>query len=419
MSVRGFQPYKLMAALEKIRESHSLKQRVRPAFSEEQLQELLERIEQAPAKELPILASELSRREIQALAEYFPGNKWSKNANKLVVVLACRMNQALYQNLWEGWQNFPENGAALRLLAMPEPSWRPPQFPLDGPTLLEWTKHVLEDGRVSESLYREINRDFISHGTGVPASTFESAFQKSPLRTETALYHRCRNVYLATASISTLEVEGDSVIVDAIRHSMGTPYGEAIMRNVLHQPMDRLKRFRIPQSIRISPDRYYANLAGTFSQLESHYGTPLESRFGADKAAYEAYLYWYNVNYIRKGFGKDADTRRAEFWLRYVASLKAVPGRLRKKQFVIMDFGQYVAVESEVMGTLYIFPSDIYEGKIRGLIEVESETYAKSHMKRIYESDPRNIFKQIHTPNKWQGAVRFALMERNIRPTEF
>lgn len=140
-----------------------------------------------------------------------------------------------------------------------------------------------------------------------------------------------------------------------------------------------------------------------FSVFYRHFRDPDRSRFpeGADRA-YENYLYWCNYERLISSFNREQDPRRINFWKRYLTQCKMT--QYRKSQFLVMDFGNYVAVESETIGTLYFYGNKYFREIVLPVLIKEKKNTAKSWMKN--ESIPAYAKRHI---GQWETDVLFRM----------
>ena len=97
-------------------------------------------------------------------------------------------------------------------------------------------------------------------------------------------------------------------------------------------------------------------------------------------------------------FSKEQDPRRINFWKQYLARCDV--RQYKTSQFLVMDFGNYVAVESEIMGTLYFYEKQYYQKEVMPILGREKKNYVKSWMKNYsYPS-----YTKIHN-GQWETDV--------------
>ena len=122
------------------------------------------------------------------------------------------------------------------------------------------------------------------------------------------------------------------------------------------------------------------SIGSPFPVFYRQFSEPKRSRFPYDAyRAFENYQYWCNYERLIASFNNEQDPRRIDFWKRYLTICKLT--QYKKSQFLVMDFGNYVVVESETIGTLYFYEKEYFQNKVLSVLEKENKAIAKSWMK--------------------------------------
>lgn len=376
--IKTYTPNALIAETQEVIKQHPVDGSVHAELSDLELRELLNRICKCAKEKLPVIALTLSKRQNLALAGYFPHNKYNKPEENIAAVLSLNMTPRIFQILFDGWQSFPRNYHLFRTLVENDTkAKRPQKLSVPIGRMNDWMKLWLSE----QDYFKAIQ----CYAVGDSGSNllFSERYKKSGLNPKSSLYINCYSAYLCDCSMKEYRAEGDALVSFGIRQAVNQTTGKAIMLNLLSKGEK-------------SHDDLIA-FARCYREIFNQYRTPRRESFPTMET-YRTYVWWYNYHMIVEGFNKDADRKRVEFWSQYLE--KCTVSRLKKQQFLFMDFGKYVAVESEVMGTLYFYTKPYFEGTVKTYLALHTSQEGKSWMKNYSAS----VYDKAHR-GYWQGEV--------------
>lgn len=380
--IKVYMPNELIAAAQQVFKAHPTDGKSYEALSDSKLRELLDRVCNCPKEKLPVLALTLSKRQNMALCRYFPQNRFHKPEDNIAAVLSLNMDGNLFEILFKEWENFPRKRSLLHLLAEHDKEeYHSERIPVKTGQFQKWeTLFDYEEG------YYAVIREYVVPDPK-PGTLFAEQYGEKGFRSNTPLYIQCYASYLSQCSIDEYSVEGDQLISRAMNQAMLPAMSQAIMLNLLCRE-----------------EKQYADLkpfSACYRTVFRCFGVPDRGKFPSE-VTYRTYLWWYNYQMIVQGFLNDADQRRVQFWSQYLQHCTVT--RLTRQQFLFLNFGQYYAVESEVMGTLYFYKKDYFERRVKAYLSTHTAQEGKSWMKNNSEKE----YKKTHR-GYWEGEVPYMM----------
>lgn len=379
--IRTYMPNALISAGLEVAKKHPLDGTVNNPLTEEELKALLKLITETPSARMSSLAETLTGREIAALCDYFPKASNMHVINKVSQALSLIMKASLYSRLMMSWQQFPTNRNLLKLLS-------------ENASVGAEAGSTIAAGKF-ETWYQLSDQptDYLSDVTkyifalSKSRSGLADAFRKAGLKKNSTLYQCCLGQHMSECTFDELIRYSDVDINNCIKNGIVLEMRNGIILNLL--------------SCGKNDRRNLLKFHHCYRTIYGKLGIPERSKFGAEnQQAYVNYLWWYNYKTLEEGFNHDADKRRINFWSNYMDRCNVT--RLRSKQFIIMDFGNYSAVESETMGTLYFFENDYFHENVFRYLQYHKAAESKSWMKN-YSS---YSYKKTHL-GRWEAEVPF------------
>lgn len=376
--IKSYTPNALIAATQQVIKRHSLSGNPPQMLDQAQLKELVKYICNSPMERLPAIALSLSKRQNTSLAMYFAKDQQEITVQKIGYVLRANMNTRLFVILAEEWQSYPRNRELLKLLEQSDtPENHPKDYPIKRGMFRSWLNNWEPVGRYYKSIQKHIvpNTDEHEH--------FADLYGRYGMHMREPLYTQCFAAYLMDCSMNAFVTEGDRLVVTAMEQVSFVQMANGILNNLLEKAA-----------------RNYRELAAfreCYQYAYRRFQTPERSKFPSE-AAFLTYQWWYNYQILVEGFNRDADQNRVKFWSQYLD--RCTVTRLRRQQFLFMNFGKYYAVESEMMGKIYFYSTDYFESVVRLQLVKCNASEGKSWM---YNSS-RPAYSKAHQGN-WQSEV--------------
>ena len=384
--IKYFVPNALMKTASEIKVEHS-KKGARNALTDQELVALIERVNNTRYSALQLLALTLTPREKLALASYYPGNRFNKILEKLSLVLKHCMTVQIFDILAQGWQNYPRNKSLLWLIseyASEEQYYN--ILRIQPQEYINWKVSFDNPDKYYSDILKTIHSG---------ESSLHDGFRNRRMKTDSVLFDECVGMFMASCSWNELMKEGVPEVMRVIDKAHSRQKAKSIMLNALE------KAEYVGKDNTILVFRSEANhlIESPFSVFYKIFGEPKRERFPKDAdRAFETYKYWHNYELLIASFNKEQDPRRVNFWKQYLARCDV--RQYKTSQFLVMDFGNYVAVESEIIGTLYFYEKLYYQKEVMPILEREKKNYVKSWMKN--HSYP--TYTKVHS-GQWETDV--------------
>ena len=385
--IKTYMPNGLISAGRTIAKQHPLNGIGSRKLTEKQLKALLEMIYKTSKERLPSLAETLTSHEINALCDYLPKiSRITKSSYKLILVLKQIMKPFIFSRLIEMWQNYPNSRSLLLLLALTDTADnRVENSKISVGQFKKWFKI----GEESANYYFDLIRYVFKMSKG--SSSLQNAFEEVGLKNKTPLYMCCVVEYLSYCEMPVFVNEGDVMVNNCMRNAPSTQARTAIIYNLLKRGSNQ--------------KRQLMSFHNCYRTIYRMFGIPDRDDFGKEHLeAYYTYRWWYNYKSIEEGFNHDADKRRIDFWMHYLDRCEI--SRLKPQQFIIMIFGQYCVVESEIMGTLYFFETDYFNKHVLFQLKHYNAAGGKSWMK----NNSRYVYKKTHA-GRWEAEVPYKMSQ--------
>ena len=384
--IKYFVPNALMKTASEIKVEHS-KKGARNVLTDQELVALIERVNDTKFSALQLLALTLTPREKLALASYYPGNRFNQILEKLSLVLKHCMTVQIFDILAQGWQNYPRNKSLLWLISdfASEDNYynilriRPQEY-------INWKVNFDNPDKYYSDILKTIHSG---------ESSLHDCFRNRRMKTDSVLFDECVGTFMASCTWDELMNEGVPEVMRVIEKAHSSQKAKNIMLNALEKAEYVGKNNTI---LAFSSEANHL-IESPFSVFYKVFKEPKRERFPEDAdRAFETYKYWHNYELLIASFNKEQDPRRVNFWKQYLARCDV--RQYKTSQFLVMDFGNYVAVESEIIGTLYFYEKLYYQKEVMPILEREKKNYVKSWMKNYsYPS-----YTKIHN-GQWETDV--------------
>ena len=226
-------------------------------------------------------------------------------------------------------------------------------------------------------------------------SSLHDCFRNRNMKTDSVLFDECVGMFMASCSWGELMTEGVPEVMRVIERAHSRQTAKNIMLNALA----KAEYVGKDNTILVFSSEANHLIESPFSVFYKVFREPKRERFPEDAdRAFETYKYWHNYELLIASFSKEQDPRRINFWKQYLARCDV--RQYKTSQFLVMDFGNYVAVESEIMGTLYFYEKQYYQKEVMPILGREKKNYVKSWMKNYsYPS-----YTKIHN-GQWETDV--------------
>ena len=383
--MKPYVPNRIIQALQTVIKEHPLVATAPGAISDSALKELVLLIDSKPMDELEGFSALVSRRESGALCRYIGNNIYKVDLGKIARVISFCMNPDNYKTLFLSWQQNPSCFEALSLLGtFDEPKYRGEEFPVKQGLLNAWSK-----ARYPITAIAQTSTDI---GKG---RYFSDRLSSIGLMPESVLGERCYREFFCRATIPQFEAEGDHKLWDVLCKCEKRMQMEILLH--LLKFGEKAERQLLP------------SLKETYQKAYALWGTPNIKTFPmGNQKAFETYTWWYNYYQMASAFGKDADRRRINFWKQYLH--KCTCSRVHKHSMLVMDFGQYIVTEFEVMGAVYIFDVPYYLKNVAIKMRAHNTVDFKSWLYNYAEHKDRQTHKSGWEFNQTHVLRRFHII---------
>ena len=326
-----FAPNKLIQVVEEIAKQHPLCGVPTTGISENELKDLILRINEKDTEELRSFSRTLSKRQIRSLCTYLPLNTYRVDLNKVAYVVSARLNKDFFELLLRQWEKSPECLILLKILGEHDNTEeRPEKCKIRVGLLSQWSHASLP----MLALVRSVN----DLGAG---KTFAERFNSVGLDFRSNLERVSYWSFLERADRNQFTAEGDHVISNSLRQAARDKQVSVLIRLLQFGSADY---------------NFLLDFTELFNIAVSVWDVPNRHSF-PNEQLYRTYSWWYNYRQLSQSLR--GDYRRIVFWKQYLHLCQC--SQRKEHEMLIMRFNNYVVTEFATNGPTYIFRRDYFD----------------------------------------------------------